>query len=256
MLRTLTFGDLASGTWGAIWDLGEGQPSFALLGGTVDGDARPAEARIEGSSPAAGWRLAGVGVDLEAFPEGEPGDFAGGFEQLIRIRGRWEIDGSEHAVDCLGRRGAREAIDPGRFESVRDVSAWYEPDLGMALVAARPRGSAGHADDLVSACVLEEGHAVPVADPRLSTTYAANGLPARASLELWLDPPAAEPAPETGPDADEAVQQFPRRAAGEAVGAHGAVANGFLDAHAALFRWHARGREGTGVYVLARLAPA
>jgi hypothetical protein len=245
MLRTLSFGDLASGTWGTIWALDRGA-GFALL----DGDAVTGTS-VTGSSEQDGWQVTGQDVELEASPEGAPAELDGGFEQLMRIRGRWKSGGSERTVDCLGRRGVREDLDPGRFEAVRDVSAWFEPDLGMAVVAARPRGSSGHADDLVSACVLEDGHALRVADPRLSTTYAASGSPLRASFELWLERPEDAPEPEEG---EESVERFPRRAAGEALGARGTASNGLLEAEAELFRWHARGREGAGVYVLARLA--
>jgi hypothetical protein len=245
MLRMVSFGDLASGVWGTVWDL-DGDAGFALLGGdAVTGTS------VTGSSEDDGWQVSGDDVDLDVSPEGAPGELDGGFEQLTRIRGRWTRDGSERTIDCLGRRGVRHEIDPRRFETVRDVSAWFEPDLGMAIVAARPRGSSSHGDDLVSGCVLEEGQALPVADPRLSTTYDASGSPLRASFELWLERPEDQPEPQEG---EEPVERFPRRAAGEAIGAQGGASDRRLEAHAAVFRWHARGREGAGVYVLARLA--
>jgi hypothetical protein len=248
MFRTLTFGDLDSRVWGAIGDLGDGLPGFALLGGGSAGSVS-----VTGSTHEDGWTVEGEGIELEASPEGEAGELDGGFEQLTRVRGHWTSNGSEESLDCLGRRGAREAIDRSRFEALRDVSAWFAPDLGMALVAARPRGSSGHADDVVSACVLEEGHALRVAEPRLSTTYSTSGSPARASFELWLEHPEDEPEAEHG---EEAPHRFPRRAAGEAIGAGAASSAGSLDVQAELFRWHARGREGTGIYVLTRLPSA
>ncbi len=250
MLVMLSFGDLRSGTWGALWDLDAGRGRFALLGDSATGEARPADATIDGSDSGASWRVTGPGIELEASPEGEAGQLDGGFVQLTRIRGHWTAEGSERAIDCLGLRGTREEVDPERFESIRGVSAWFGPDLGMAVVAARPRGSTGHADDLLSASVIEEGHALRVEDPRLSTTYSGSGLPVRATFELWLEHPEDEA---EQADEDESVARFPRRAAGEALGASGHASAGPLEAHVALLRWHARGREGTGLYVLARL---
>ena len=60
------------------------------------------------------------------------------------------------------------------------------------------------------------------------------------SPELWL---AAE---------GEDEQHFPRRASGEAAGARTETAAGELDLRAEPFRWHSRGREGAGMYILAR----
>jgi glyoxylase-like metal-dependent hydrolase (beta-lactamase superfamily II) len=75
-----------------------------------------------------------------------------------------------------------------------------------------------------------------VDDPRLSTTYAASGLPSRTNLELWIG---------------EGENEFPRRVAGEA-SAEGAVLQvEDVDLRVVPMRCHSRGREGTGVYVLA-----
>ncbi len=77
-------------------------------------------------------------------------------------------------------------------------------------------------------------------DPRLSTTYRADGSPSRAGVELWLDV------------GGETQEQYPRRAAGEALAAGVAAASDGLNVEAHALRWHSRGQEGTGVYVLAR----
>ena len=79
----------------------------------------------------------------------------------------------------------------------------------------------------------------PVEDPRLSTTYGDDGWPARAGLELWL----------AGSDSDE---RYPHRASGEATGARAQALAGDLEVRAEPFRWHSRGREGAGMYFLAR----
>jgi hypothetical protein len=241
MLATLTFGDLKSRLWGACWDLdGAG---FALLSGA------PTAARLDASRPGEPWRLLGADIDLEAVGQGEPGEVDGGFEQLVTVRGRCTIEGTQHDLETLGRRGTR-SFEADRFETIRDVSAWFGPDLGMAVVAARPRGCAGHEHDAVSAWVLDDGRSLRVADPRLSTTYTASGSPVRTSFELWLeDADEGEP----GAEEESSAARFPRRAGGEAVGLGAEVSGGGLHAHAELFRWHARGREGAGVYVLARI---
>lgn len=250
MLKTLSFGDGETGTWGVVWEL-DGH-RFALFGAPPTPEAAEADVTIDESASDVSWWVAGPSIELEVAPEGEPAEVEDGFDQLVRVRGSWSKDDAEHVVDCFGRRGTRDSIDPARFEAVRDVSAWFEPDLVMAVVAARPRGSASHGDDVLSASVLEEGHSSRVTDPRLSTTYSGSEAPIRASFELWLERPPDQDAPPG--DDDDSARTFPRRAAGEALGARGGASDGFLEAQAELFRWHARGRDGTGVYVLARLA--
>ena len=162
------------------------------------------------------------------------------FDQLCRVQGSGSIDGAEVAVDCLGVRSARHDVDLAASDSIRWVATWFDPDEAIALVAVRPRKSKGHGRDDVSASVLAAGEATVVPDPRLSTTYAADGTPASAGLELWLD----------GEDG----QQYPRRAAGESVAAGTKVAEHDLELTAELFRWHSRGCDGAGVYLLARPA--
>jgi hypothetical protein len=60
-------------------------------------------------------------------------------------------------------------------------------------------------------------------------------------LELWL--------------ADEDSEPYPRRAAAQAVGAGvRGTGEGLQQVSAHLLRWHSRGRNGTGVYLLVELA--
>jgi hypothetical protein len=92
---------------------------------------------------------------------------------------------------------------------------------------------------VVTAAVLDLQDSAAVADARVSTTYDRAGWPIRSSFELWLG---------------QAEEEFPRRAAGEALGPHASHAAPGLDVQASLFRWHSRGREGAGVYLLARRA--
>ncbi len=220
-MRTVAFGDLDAGVWGAVWD------EFTTAGGAAY------EASITGGEDASTeWTISGAAINLVLTPEGEAAAAAegvGGFDQLCRVRGSYDST----QVDCLGRRATRDPINRDKIESVRDVSAWFEGEAGVALTALRPRQSKGHEGDMVTAAVFEEGHVLAVDDPRLSTTYDADGTPTRTTLELWLA-------------SDE--EQYPRRAAGEATGESVAADGGGVRAW--LFRWHTRGLDGTGVYLL------
>jgi hypothetical protein len=178
-------------------------------------------------------------VELEVIAGGTPSELTDGFDELVTVEGRL----AERSVHCLGRRGERAAIDVASYDSIRDVSAWFAPDDGMAVVAARRRRSRGHSDELLTASAFEDGHPLPIADPRMSTTYAADGSPIKAGLELWLEASENEE--------DETVR-YPRRAAGEATGSPATTVSGPLAAQARLFRWHSRGNEGAGVYVIVR----
>jgi hypothetical protein len=109
----------------------------------------------------------------------------------------------------------------------------------MSVTAFRPRKAKAHDGDLLAAAVIAPDGSPPVEDPRLSTTYAGDGWPARAGLELWL----------AGEEPD---QQYPRRASGEALGVRARGLAGDLELQAEPFRWHSRGREGAGMYLLAR----
>jgi hypothetical protein len=242
-MRTLAFGDLAAGVWGAAWLSGDG--AFVCLG-ALEARALPA-ARLDATDDEAGdWRLLDDRTALTASPAGAPvaltnaDDAPGGFEQLCRVRGGFELDGIEHEVDCLGRRAVRTAqLDPKRVDSVRDISAWFDPNEVMAVVALRPSRARGHDTDIISAAVIDPEGSAAVADPRFSTTYGRAGTPIRSSFELWLG---------------QAEDEYPRRAAGEAIGPRASQRSDGFDVQASLFRWHSRAREGAGVYILARPA--
>jgi hypothetical protein len=56
-----------------------------------------------------------------------------------------------------------------------------------------------------------------------------------------------------GEDGDDGeAREYPRRAAGEALGVGVSSRLGELDVRAELFRWHTKELEGAGVYLLAR----
>lgn len=251
-LRTLAFGDLDAGIWGAAWSQGDARPAVLSLGSGVSVVTR--EVTIEGSAEADDWRLTGDGVELVLTPRAQAplvpivGSEIDGFEQFCEVRGRFVIGADEHELhQCLGRRGARVAkAGLQRWESAREVSAWFGPGDGLALLALRPHGAAGHEEDLLGAAWLDSGAALAIADPRLSTTYDAAGLPARASVEVWLGAQESE--------------QYPRRATGEAVNPRsqavdprGEWSDPGLELHTALWRWRSGAHEGAGVYLLARV---
>jgi hypothetical protein len=193
------------------------------------------------------WRLHGDGAELLVAPAGEvvtahaPGDGLEGHDQLCHVSGSFVRDGAEHTVDCLGLRAWWPGtIDLGRYESIRAVSMWFAPDEGLALTAFRPRKArANHASDVLAAAVIAADGAPAVEDPRLSTTYDDAGWPLRVGLELWLA-------------GEETEHHYPRRASGEAIGARVEALEGALELRAEPFRWHSRGRDGAGMYVLAR----
>ncbi len=221
-MRSLAFGDYDAGIWGAAWG------PFALVA-TFAGEFASPTLTTEGDS----WKLVADGVELVASP------LADGLEQPCRVSGRATVGGSELSLECFGRRAERDGVELTGHESVREVSAWFEPDVALELVAVRPPKARGHDADMVSAVLLEEGHALQVADPRLSTTYGADGLPASVNLELWIE----------GEGEDE---QFPRRVAGEIAGARVRRELDGVVVDAAPFRMHARGRDGLGAYLLMR----
>lgn len=200
-----------------------------------------------GDDAAFDLELAALGAPAELDP-GHPAAKAGGmtgYEQLVRVRGSMTAGGRRLRVDGLGQRGhSWGAPDWERMALARTLSAWMGEDLAVTLTAVRPAKADDHGDELVAATILERGGSeedggpgvrpVPVADPRLSTTYDADGRQRRAGLELWVD--------EDG---------YPRRAAGEVV-CGTTLDLGRLRLDCAFFRWRMEGREGVGRYDVLR----
>lgn len=240
-LRTVAFGD--GSVWGASWSSDSAGSSLTALGAGPEATVLTGVRLPDSDGGAeAEWRLDIDGVGLVVAPAGELVDVQAaqdgveGWNQLCRVSGWF----GQHEVDCLGLRCAwSDAVDLSRYESIRAVSAWFDPDEGFALTAFRPRKAKAHDADLLAAAVIAADGSAPVEDPRLSTTYAADGWPSRAGLELWLAGPKAE-------------QQYPRRVSGEAIGARAQAKAGELELRAEPFRWRGRAREGAGMYLLAR----
>ncbi len=234
-LRTLAFGELDAGLWGCAWAAGETCVAIAGKGTTA---SVLDDATLHGAGASEQWTLTGDGLELEALPVGDTADAQplGGYDQLCRVRGAIRLPDGEHELEVLGRRASRAGIDVVALDSVRDVSAWFAPDDGLTLTALRPRGAKGHDRDVLAASVFGEDGARTVADPRLSSTYGHDGRLLHTGLELWLDA--------------ENDQQYPRRAAADALsnGAHVDVAGRTLSVWPLL--WRSRGVEGAGIYVL------
>ena len=103
--------------------------------------------------------------------------------------------------------------------------------------ALRPQRARGQEEDRIEATLFDPEGEIAVEDPRLSTTLAAGGRPVRTSLELWIGV---------------GEEQYPRRAAGEALGDGGAAQGEHVNLQVTPLRCHTGGHEGAGVYLLAR----
>jgi hypothetical protein len=243
-LRTLAFGDVEGGMWGAA--LHSAHPVLVL--GDASGTTWSTALTPEGwSAEGVGWKLVGEGVDLHVAPGGEaeemesaqPGDSGAdlsGCDELCRVRGTVAVAGAQRSIDCVGTRCVIDGVDAGSLGSARLVSGWFGQDEAFMLLALRAAEAVGHESDLVAATLFDPEGWVPVDDPRLSTTYAASGLPARTNLELWIG---------------EGENEFPRRVAGEADGDGAVLSTEEAELRVIPLRCHSRGREGTGVSVLA-----
>jgi hypothetical protein len=211
-------------------------------------------ARLQTEAPEGVWRLEGDGFSLAFVPGSAPvhselGGQLSSLDQLGEVSGRLPVAGADTELSCPGWRSSVEAAAGlERLDSFRLVAGWFDGRAGFSLTALRPDKARGQEDDLVSAALIEDPPAPPVVDPRLSTTYTETGLPTRAGLELW--PPEPE---EAGQEAgQEPAPHYPRRAAGEVLGAGLAWSEADFDLQALFVQWHSQGREGPGVYVLGR----
>ena len=240
-LRALAFGDLDGAAWGVAWFPGAGLPGFVAVGS--GDDAVTIEASLDPDDDSGGWLLHGYGVELRVSAAGEDApDLRGEFDAVCHVHGAITVEAVEHDVDCLGRLAVHDgAGELDQFASVRDVCAWFDPTHGLSLVAMRPRKARGQESDVVNAVALEPEGALAIDDPRLSTTYAADGRPLRVGLELWLA---------VGDDDEE--EQLPRRASGETLGAAATGRLGRFDVLAQFVRWDSRYGDGAGVYLLAQ----
>lgn len=231
-LRTVSFGTLEPLRWGAGWFAG----ADGVLVLADGGDPRALAAQLEPGGE--GWRLTAGELELSVDPAGPAAALPGPDEQAAGSVWRARVGGGESG-ELIGVASEYERLDePGRYDSVRHVSAWFQEGEAVAVLALRPRKHKGHEQDTVTAAVIDAEDGPPIADPRLSTTYLTGGRPARTNLELWTD----------------GEQQFPRRLAGETAGGAGEGAGAGFEVLALPLRCHSRGQQGTGLYLLARPA--
>ncbi|HKG38532.1 MAG TPA: hypothetical protein VKB25_06045 [Conexibacter sp.] len=160
-----------------------------------------------------------------------------GYEQVCHVSGSVRCGDERTRIDCLGQRGHQwGAPDWERITLARTVSAWFDDGSGIALASIRPHDAVAHADEAVSAFLIETGLVTTIAEPLLSTTLDGDGRQRRASLELW-----------EGED----ERPYPHRAAGEAV-CGTTLDLGRLRLDCAFFNWRMEGRMGVGRYDVLR----
>ena len=184
-----------------------------------------------------GYRaVCGDEVDLTFRPFSAAAELGGASAQVAGVEGR--VAGRE--LDCLGTVGeTREAPRWAELDAVRVISAVFDRESALLLVARRPRGAAGHGQELVVAHLVSGGELLAVEDARVSTVYDAHGRQRSVGLELWLP-----------------GEDFPRRAAGEVAGGTTLELTG-LRVNASVFGWRMEGRDGAGAYeVTVRAEPA
>jgi hypothetical protein len=224
----------------------------ASVSGDVGGWERAQAAGLESTveKPLERWRFSldgdGRRVDLEASALSAPLDrseasgasianAAGvrGYEQLCAVTGELHVGGVTRAVSCVGRRthewGVRDWSRLGRWRSI--YAATDEP-RGVSVWTALPAGSTGHGDELRAAHELQAPGGEPSAfeEVRVSTVYGAQGLPAKAGLELYRP-----------------GEEYPSRVGGEA------ISSVVLELHSerlalSFFRWSLGGVPASGIY--------
>jgi hypothetical protein len=172
----------------------------------------------------------GERFELRFQPVAEPGLLTGLRTTLCAVSGT--VGGTR--VDCLGT--ATETLQPpvwAELDAVRGITAVFDRDHAVFLLARRPRGAQGHGHELVEAVMVLDGELTTAEDARVSTVYDGDGRQRSAGLELWLP-----------------GEDFPRRASGTAqAGASLSLEN--LRVNAAVFRWRMEAHDGLGTYELA-----
>jgi hypothetical protein len=233
--RIISFGDLDGRLWGCLLAAGEPLLVVAVPEGTTSGAGADA---VSLQSEGEAWRVTGPGVELLVAPA-DDGDRrpAAPAPELCTVSGSITVAGSDHQVQALATASVGEPLNAGRLDSLRALSSWFEADDGLALLSLRPSGRHDQESDIMAATLFDPEGAILVDDPRLSTTYRQPEQPDRASVELWIG---------------EGEEQYPRRAAAEAEGEAITVRNDHVRLSVTPMRCHKAGRDGAGVYVLAR----
>jgi hypothetical protein len=223
------------------------------------GRAEAAGVWTEVVDPLRAWRMHFDGedgqqaflLDLEAVsaPAVLAGDDAAGklggmqgYDQLVKVTGKVTIGGSERTFTGRGQRGhSWGAPDWDKLTLARTLGVWLEGDTGVTLTAVRPAKASSHADEAIHAVLLgrdgetDEPVSLVIADPRVSTTYDAEGRQRHAGLELY--------------ETDESA--YAHRIAGE-VACGTTLDLGRLRLDTAFFTWRMEGRDGVGRYDVLR----
>lgn len=127
--------------------------------------------------------------------------------------------------------------EPGQVVR-RSIGIVFSDGGLLALTAHLPAGAEGHGEEAVDGVLCDpDGAPLRFEESLLSTEYGEDGVPRRATLELW-------------PDTEE---MRPLRGAGTLISAV-SVRRQDLDSEIAFFRWSVEGREGLGTYEVARAA--
>jgi hypothetical protein len=239
------FADARTSLWGVL--LGGAAPLFACAHLRSGESLRSAPATLQSAGSeqqqalAAGavWELRTADSALSISPAASaarsgPADSS---PELCEFRGSAGTADGSHELDCAGVRAVTKI---GRLESLRLVAAWFPDGNGLALLALRPTGARGHAEDRVAAAVAGVGEGLSVFDPRLSTTYGGDGAPLRVGVELWL-----------GESEDGELQL--RRFAGDAEPTAGSLSRDGLTLDCQTLAAHDTSASGPGVYLLARV---
>jgi hypothetical protein len=211
----------------------------ARSGLTLLFEGRTASSHPEGPAlqgDAGGWHAELAGrLALDFSPVGAVAELGGSRVHLCRVSG----DALGARIDGMGTITETQTMPRwDELDALRSVHALFDPQHAVVALARRPRGAAGHGEELVSAQLLNDGEIVGAEDARLSTIYDGEGRPRRAAMELWLP-----------------GEDFPRRAFG-AVTAGASLALDGLDVHTAVLSWRMEGREGVGLYELTVREPA
>jgi hypothetical protein len=244
---TVAFGDPAARVYGLARTSSSAEDASGMgvvFVGTEVAAVRTEGVAIEVVDPLRRWRATFEGafaIELEALspPAEVTLEDMQGYEQLCRVTGTVTAGGSEQQIDCLGQHGhAWGRADWSKLALARTVTAWFDDQTAVTLSALRAESAKHHADERVAAHLVLGGAPVPVADPRLSTTYDAGGRQVHAGLELWV-----------GDGEDE----YPHRGAGEVL-CGTTIDLGSLRLNCAFFEWQMEGRTGVGRYDVVRRA--
>jgi hypothetical protein len=183
-----------------------------------------------------GWRAELPGrLSLRLEPVSAELDLDGVSARVCRVSGEAEGQG----IECLGTFSVT-AVAPrwDELDALRSITALVDDRHALLALARRPRGAAGHGQEIVRAGLLEDGELHEVEEARISTVYDGGGRQRSAGLELWLP-----------------GEEFPHRGSGIVI-AGSSVDMDPVQVHAAVFRWRLDGREGIGSYeLMVRMEP-